>query len=418
MSTIIQKILADHSGKSKVAVGDYVVANIDIAMIPEGLREVHDTAVKEGLKDGLPKIWDPSKVVTFFDHVSPITSMKTANVAKASREITSSYGVSYYDINEGICHEVMPEKGHVWPGGLIVGKDSHSTTYGAFNAAGIPIGTSEMVYALVKGELWFRVPETIQFNLQGKLPPFVMAKDIFLHVAGKYSSEVAQYKSIEWRGDGASRLSIDGRMCISEASVELGAKCGIFEADATTLAWLSGRVKGTMCPVKADPDAEYEQTYNVNVSNLEPQVAKPHFVENVVPVTEVEGTKVDQAVIGSCANGRLEDLRIAANIMKGKKRNPDTRFYVTPASAEVARKAMDEGIIQVLIEAGALVTNPCCGTCTGFLGVLADGEKCIAATPRNFLGRMGSTKASIYLGSPATVAASAIKGEITDPRRI
>ena len=417
-STIIQKILASHSGMKEVEIGEFVTATIDVAMVTDGLLEVHETAVKAGMKNGIPKIWDPSKVVTGFDHTSPIYNEEIARRVKASKELTKNYGCGFYDVNEGIMHQVMLDHGHVLPGKLIVGKDSHSTTYGALNAAGIPIGASEMVYVLVKGELWFRVPETIVFELRGKLQQYSMAKDIFLHIAGKYSTEVAQYKAIEWRGEGVSRLSLDGRVSISEMSIELGAKCGIFEADETALEYLKKRNKGPFSPVNADQDASYEKVMTVDVNEIEPLVAKPHFVGNVSPVSEVEGTTIDQAFIGTCSNGRLEDLRMAARIVKGKQTNRNTKFIVTPASAEIYKKAAAEGLLLTLSEAGAMITNPSCGACTGFAGVLTDGETCIAAAPRNFMGRMGSPKANIYLGSPATVAASALRGEITDPRKV
>jgi 3-isopropylmalate/(R)-2-methylmalate dehydratase large subunit len=416
-STIIQKILASHSGRKEVEVGEFVTAKIDAAMIPEGLLEVHETAVKAGLKNGIPKIWDPSKVITGFDHTSPISNERTAQRVKKAKEITKQYGCPYYDINEGIMHQVMLDHGHVLPGSLIVGKDSHSTTYGALNAAGIPIGASEMVYVLAKGELWFKVPETIAIEMHGELRRYSMSKDIFLHITGKYTTELAQYKSIEWRGDGASKLSMDGRVSMSEMSIELGAKCGIFEADKATIEYLDERAKGPFTSVKADKDAAYEKVLAIDVTQIEPMVAKPHFVGNVAPVSEVEGTHIDQAFVGTCSNGRLEDLRMAARIVKGKKANPNTKFIVTPASAEIYRKAATEGLLQILSEAGAMITNPSCGACTGFAGVLAEGETCLAAAPRNFMGRMGSNKANIYLGSPATVAVSALRGEITDPRR-
>lgn len=418
-STIIEKILAKHAGKDKVEPGEFVIANIDVAMIPEGLLELHELAIKNGFKDGIPKIWNKEKVFTVFDHSSPLTNEITALRVKMSTEITQKkYGVKVYGVNEGICHQLMPEEGYVAPGSLIVGKDSHSTTYGAFNAAGIPIGASDMIYALATGKLWFKVPETIKFILKGELNKRVMAKDVFLYIAGKYTTEVAQYKAIEWAGPAVSRLSIDARMSLSEPSVELGAKCAIFEADDKTLNWLKGRVKESFTPVSPDPDATYESVIDVDITEIGPQVAKPHFVGNVVPVEEVEGVPIDQAFIGSCANGRLEDLHMAAEIVKGKKVHSGTRFIVTPASRDVYAKAAEDGTLAILAKAGALITNPGCGACTGVIGVLADGENAIAAAPRNFMGRMGSPKANIYLGSPATVAASAIYGVITDPRRV
>jgi len=414
--TIIQKILAAHAGKTEVDVDEFVIANIDFCYLPEGMGEVHETAVKAGFRDGIPRIWDKDKVFTVIDHSTPITNEQMALRVKHSREVSRKYGVIFSDINEGIGHQLMCEKGFVKPGALILGKDSHTTLYGALNAAGIPIGASEMVYALTTGRLWFRVPETIKFELVGKMPETVMAKDIVLYIAGRYTTEVAQYKAIEWAGEGASHLSMDGRMCLSAMSVELGAKCGIFGVDEETTRFLRSRGISEIRPVEPDKDAEYETVYEVNLSEMEPQIAKPHFIGNVVPVSEVEGSPIDQAVIGGCVNGRLEDLRVAASILKGRKVHPNVRLFVTPASREVYLKAIEEGLISTLIEAGAVVTNPSCGTCTGRMGTLAEGETCIAATSRNFVGRMGSPKAYIYLASPATAAASALKGCISDPR--
>jgi homoaconitate hydratase family protein len=318
----------------------------------------------------------------------------------------------------GICHQIMGEKGHIVPGELVLGCDSHSTTYGAFGAAGTGIGASEMAYVLGTGQLWMRVPSTLKFVLQGDFPAGVMPKDLILFIAGKYTTEVAQYKAVEFTGSAAEKMSLAGRMTISNMGVEIGAKFAFFEADGKTIDYLKGRSKKPVAPFKADPDAGYEQIFEVDVSGLEPQVALPHDVGNVKPISDLGVIKVDQAFLGSCTNGRLEDLETAAAILKGRKVHPETRLVIIPASWEVYRKALKNGTLETLIDAEAVICNPGCGPCLGgHMGLLAAGERCIASSNRNFKGRMGSPDAEVYLGSPATVAASAIEGRITDPRR-
>jgi len=325
----------------------------------------------------------------------------------------------YYGEAAGVGHQVMMEKGHVRPGDLIVGADSHTCTYGALGAAGTGIGTTEMAYVLASGELWFLVPPTIAMVLKGRLPQWVSSKDLILFIAGKYGTEVAQYKSIEFLGDGAEGLSVESRMTVSNMAVEIGAKFGFFNADEKTLAYLEGRVIGQAAPLSADPGAQYEGGYEIDLGDLEPQVACPHSVGNVKHVSEIEGRPVHQALLGSCTNGRYEDLKTAAAILNGKKVNPATRLFVYPASREVLLKAMAEGVLRTLTEAGAILCNPSCGPCFGgHAGLLAAGETCISSTNRNFKGRMGSAEAEVYLASPATVAASALKGAIADPRSV
>ena len=275
-----------------------------------------------------------------------------------------------------------------------------------------------MAYVLGTGELWFRVPETIKFDIQGRLSPMVTSKDVVLFIAGKYSTEVAQYKAIEWTGSAVDEMSLDARLTMGNMSVELGAKFGLFRADEKTLEYLKTRTDNPIEPVDPDPDAVYAETYVIDASALEPQVALPHNVGNVKGVSQVGEIPIDQAVIASCCHGRIDDLEIAARIVKGKKIPKTVRFYVAPASWEIYKQAVDKGIIGILVDAGVLIGNPSCGLCTGYQGVLAEGESCVAATPRNFKGRMGSNDASIYLASPATVAASALAGKIVDPREV
>jgi 3-isopropylmalate/(R)-2-methylmalate dehydratase large subunit len=326
---------------------------------------------------------------------------------------------AYYGEGEGICHQVMMEKGRVWPGALIVGADSHTTSYGALAAAGTGIGTTEMAYVLARGELWFMVPETLRFVLRGELPGRVFSKDVLLHIAGSFGTEVAQYRSVEFAGEGAEALSVEGRMVMSNMAVELGAKFGLFAADDKTCDYLAGRLEREPDALAADEDARYEAVHEVDVKGLEPQLAFPHSVGNVKPVREAAGRTVHQAVLGSCTNGRYEDLEIAAEILKGRSAAPYTRLYVYPASREIYLKAMKAGILETLSEAGAILCNPSCGPCFGgHTGFLAPGEVCIASTNRNFRGRMGSAEAEVYLASPATVAASALRGAITDPREV
>ncbi|MEM4447075.1 MAG: 3-isopropylmalate dehydratase large subunit [Candidatus Jordarchaeales archaeon] len=368
---------------------------------------------------GLDRIWDPEKVVALIDHWTPAPSIDAAVVHATCRRFVKKYGIkNWLDMREGICHVVLPEKGFVKPGDLVVGSDSHTTTYGALGAFATGMGATDMAIVLATGEIWFKVPSTVKFNVEGKLQPMVMGKDIILHIIGEIGVEGASYKAMEFAGNTIRELSMDARFTLCNMAIEAGGKTGIIEPDEKTLQWIKERARQPFKPVYNDPDAEYEEVIDVDVTNLEPQVAKPPSPENSVPVSEVEGVKIDQAFIGSCTNGRLEDLRIAAKILKGRKVADMVRAIVIPASKEVYLKAMKEGLIEIFLEAGCVVCNPTCGPCIGaHLGLLAPGEVCISSSNRNFVGRMGSKDAKIYLASPATVAASAVTGEITDPRK-
>jgi 3-isopropylmalate/(R)-2-methylmalate dehydratase large subunit len=419
MMTIAEKILARASGLSTVSPGDYVTGNIDLAMIPEMIGMVRRVLLKAGIDPASLRIWDPEKVVAVLDHYVPAASLEIAESQKEIREMIDKWHLKYYyDVFPGVCHQIVHEKGHVRPGELIVGADSHTTTYGALNAAATGIGASEMAYVLQTGKLWFMVPETIKFEIDGKLSDCVYSKDVILYIAGKYSTEVAQYKAIEWTGPVVDALSMDARFTMSNMSVELGAKFGLFKADQKTIDYVRARTDKEFQAVDPDRDAVYAETYVIDASALEPQVALPHGVGNAKGVSEVKEVPIDQAVIASCCHGRIEDLKIAANMLKGKKVHPNVRFWVAPASWEVYKEAMDKGILRTLLDAGVMIANPSCGFCTGIQGVLAKGERCVAATPRNFKGRMGSNDAEIFLASPATVTASAIKGRIADPREV
>jgi 3-isopropylmalate/(R)-2-methylmalate dehydratase large subunit len=417
--TIVEKILARASGRERLFPGNYVTAQIDMAMMPENFRLLRGLLAKAGIKEESFRPWDPDKFVVIIDHRVPATNLVNAQSHKMSRDLAKSLGVKqFYDVFPGVCHQVMVEKGLALPGQLIVGADSHTTTYGALNVASTGIGASEMAYVIKTGQLWFQVPETIKFDITGTLPPFVTSKDVILYVAGKYGTDIAQYKAIEWTGPAVDQMSVDARLTMGNMSVEMGAKFGIFRADQKTIEYLKSKTAKPFQPVDPDPDAVYAQSFTVDASALEPQIAFPHTVGNVKRVSEARDIPINQAVIASCCHGRMEDMEIAAKIVKGKKVYPGVRFYVAPASWDEYKDAMAKGIISTLVEAGVMIGNPSCGFCTGYQGVLAENESCLAATPRNFKGRMGSPEANIYLASPATVAASALKGKIVDPREV
>jgi 3-isopropylmalate/(R)-2-methylmalate dehydratase large subunit len=413
--TIAEKILAKKSGLEKVMPGQFLTAQVDLLMTGETPAEIY----KAFKQIGIDRVWDPSKIVALTDHRIPSRNISDAENDVLKRKFVHEYKIEHwYDIGRGgICHQILPEKGHVLPGTLIVAADSHTTSYGAFNSAGTGTQAPEVYWVAAKGELWFRVPETYQFRLDGELPRRVVGKDVILKIAGQYGTDFAMYKSLEFVGTAVERMSLSDRWTIANMGVEVGAKFALFEADAKTLEFLKGRTQASFTPVKSDPDAHYEKVYEMEVGELEPQVACPHDVGNVKPVTEVAGVAIDQGFIGSCTGGRLEDLTAAAEILKGKKIHPRVRLIVIPASMEVYREAIDRGVLKTLVEAEAIVSGPTCGPCAGHhLGILASGERCISASNRNFRGRMGSPESELYLASPATVAASALAGEIADPR--
>jgi homoaconitate hydratase family protein len=356
--------------------------------------------------------------VTVLDHFNPPPTIKDAEAYKTARDAIKKYKIKYYyGQNAGICHQVFVEKGHILPGMLIVGTDSHTMTYGALGAAGASLGFSEMAYAAATGSLWFKVPKSMKFNINGRLAPRVMSKDVILYLAGKYSENVAQYLSVEYTGQTVRDMSLASRMTLANMTAEIGAKFAFIDQDERVTDYLKGRARNPFETVKADPDASYEQVYEESVADLEPQVALPHTVDNVKPVSKVSHAKIDQAVLGSCTNGRLEDLRIAAEILRGKKVHPDVRLLVIPASSDVYREALREGLVESFMESGAILCHSCCGPCNGgHMGLLASGEVCISSSSRNFKNRMGSPGSEVYLASPATVAASAIEGKVADPR--
>jgi homoaconitate hydratase family protein len=419
---ISEKILARASGKAKVSQGEIVDAKVDIVMI-------HDLTgplvVKSFRKIGLKKVWDNKKIVIILDHQIPASSIQTAELHKMLRSFAKEQKIqNMYDVGQdgGVCHQVMPEKGFVKPGALIVGADSHTCTYGAFGAFATGIGSTEAAAVFATGKIWLKVPEAIKVNVKGRFQKFVMPKDLILSVIGKIGADGATYKSVEFTGPAIRGMSIAGRMTLCNMAVEMGAKNGIVEPDEKTLEFLKGRTSEALEPfesLRSDPDASYERVVNFDVTDMEPQVAFPPSVDNVKSVSKAARIKIDQVFIGSCTNGRLEDLRLAAEILKGKKVKDGVRMVVIPASQEVYLQALKEGLLEIFIEAGGSVGNPTCGPCLGgHLGILASEEVCVSSSNRNFIGRMGSPEASVYLASPATVAASALTGRITDPREL
>jgi 3-isopropylmalate/(R)-2-methylmalate dehydratase large subunit len=412
--TMAEKVLAAHAGTDARA-GDIVVADVDFVMGQDGTSPL---AIKALERMGVEKVFDPEKVALVIDHSSPSPLEGVSALHSMMREFGKRTGAKVYDVGCGVCHQLVPEQGHVVPGDLVVGCDSHTCTYGAVNVFSTGVGSTDGAAAMASGKLWFRVPETMRFTLNGALPPGVFSKDVILHIAGMIGADGATYMAIEFDGPVIDAMSVEARMTVSNMAIEVGAKAGLMRADAKTLAWYDGRGRRRPAPVSPDADAEYAVTHSLDLSALTPQVAKPHSVDNVSPIADVEGTPIQQGFLGTCTNGRLEDLGIAAGILKGRKVDPDVRFIVAPASKQVYLDAMAAGYIQTLVEAGAAVVTPGCGPCVGtHNGVPSDGENVISTANRNFRGRMGNSNAFIYLGSPATVAASVIEGRITDPRK-
>ncbi|MHB8263199.1 MAG: aconitase/3-isopropylmalate dehydratase large subunit family protein [Acidimicrobiales bacterium] len=400
--TVAEEILARAAGKEEVSAGEYVVAQVDAMMM-------HDIFAADVLsmleRTGIRRLHDPSKVTVVFDHMVPPPSVSAASHQAKARELIRHFGIdSFFEIGRGICHQVMVEEGRVAPGQLVVATDSHTTTYGALGAAASGIGSSEMAYTLATGQLWFKVPSSVSVILEGQFSYGVTAKDLVLYLMKAVGSTEAQYRSLEFGGPGVDHLSLADRMTISNMGVEIGAKFAIFPTSSIQT---------------ARENASYVASHTVSLQSLAPQIAVPHHVENVVDVNEVVGTPLDQVFIGSCTNGRLEDLRQAASILDGKHIAKGMRLIVTPASSLVMEAAAREGIIESLTKAGAYVGGPGCGPCFGgHLGLMAPGERCLGTHNRNFRGRMGSADAEIYLGSPMTAAASALAGAIYDPRQL
>ena len=411
--TIAEKILSNHAGRDLRA-GDIAICDVDFCFGQDGTSSIIIDSFK---KLGVKKAFDKSKFYMIIDHSAPSPNIGVSEIHKKMRAFAKSLDVGVYDIGCGVCHQLVPQKGHVTCGDLVLGADSHTCTYGAINVFSTGVGSTDLAITLASGKNWFRVPETMKIIVKGKLPKGVYSKDVILHIAKDIGSNGATYKSVEFYGEAISAMSVDARLTISNMAVEIGAKVGLMEADAKVLKWVKERSPKTPNPVAADPGARYIAVKTYDVSKLSPQVAKPHAVDNVSNVEELFGVKIDQAYVGTCTNGRFEDLETTARILKGKSVHPDVKFIIAPASKEIYLEAAKKGLIEVFIKAGCSVVGPGCGPCVGtHNGVLADGEVAISTANRNFKGRMGNPNSFIYLASPATVAASAIKGKISDPR--
>ena len=412
----IEKILAKNSGRSEVKTGEIVTAKVDFAEI----NDLYLQTVYSFYEMGGEKVWDNERCAFVFDHYAPTPDIKSAANHKEMREFAQKNNLRFhFDTNCGVCHQVMPEAGVIYPGMIVVATDSHTTTHGAFGAMGTGCGATDMATILMTGELWFRVPEIIEVRLEGEAPKGVYPKDVVLAVLGKIRADGAVYKAIDFTGSYVEHLGVAGRMVICNMAVEMGAKTAYMQPNQEVLDYVAKRAVRPYEVQYTDPDFEYAESYTFDVSALTPRLACPHSVDNVSPLEEVAkaGVKVDQGYTGSCTGGREEDLEVAARILRGRHIAPYTRLVVIPASAEVMRNSLEKGYIQDLKAAGATVSAPGCGACLGVHeGILAPGEVCISSTNRNFPGRMGSKEAKIYLASPAAVAASLLRGVITDPR--
>ncbi|NMB16482.1 MAG: 3-isopropylmalate dehydratase large subunit [Firmicutes bacterium] len=412
----LEKILARAAGKAQVRAGEMVTAAVDLAEINDLYLQVIQSFQAMGGKS----VWDPDKVVFVFDHYSPPPTPKAADNHRIMREFAAAGGITHlFDINAGVCHQVMPEAGLVRPGMVLVATDSHTTTHGAFGAFATGVGATDLAVALIRGTLWFVVPEVVKIQLTGKLGPGTAAKDVVLGLLQRLRADGAVYKAIEYAGPALADFSIAERMVICNMAVEMGAKTTYIQPDGKVRAYLAERGIKDYPVYTTDPDYEYAEVHEFDVGEVEPLLAAPHSVDNVHPVGDYAGKAVNQAFIGTCTGGRLEDLEMAAKVLRGRKIPPGVRLVITPASKEVFLKAIETGCIQGLVEAGATVTSPGCGPCLGIhQGMLGPGEVCITASSRNFPGRMGSPQAEIYVASPLTVAASALRGRITDPREV
>ena len=414
MGKTISELILSAKSDSDARAGDIILAQVDLAFVQDTTGPL---TVRQFRAAGFKKIASSVKAAVFLDHAAPSQSREMSNDHILLREFASQTGTLINEVGDGVCHQLVAES-LAKPGDLIIGTDSHTVTAGGLGAFACGMGSSDVAIALGLGKTWFRVPETFLIELKGKFAKGVNAKDLILYLIGKIGADGATYKALEFGGAGVDNISIPQRLTVSNMAVEAGAKVGIFPADEVTRRFLTEQGRANHYrPIMADDDAVYEKTISIKLSELEPMVAKPHTVDNVVPVKEVAGTPVQQVSIGTCTNGRLEDLKIAAKILKGKYRHPKTRLIIAPASRDVLLAAIAAGYIETLLEAGAVILPPGCGSCLGLhQGVLGDGESCLSTANRNFKGRMGSPDAFVYLGSPATAAATAIKGEITDPR--
>ena len=416
--TMTQKILAKHAGLDQVEVGQLIEAKLDLVL---GNDITTPVAITEFEKAGFTQVFDKDKISIVLDHYTPCKDIKSAQLCKQAREFAHKHSITnFFDVGQmGVEHALLPEKGLCAPGEIIVGADSHTCTYGALGAFSTGIGSTDMAAGMATGLLWFKVPAAIKVTLKGKLQPHVSGKDVILHLIGEIGVDGALYQSLEFAGEGVASLTMDDRFTISNMAIEAGGKNGIFPVDEKTMEYINGRVNRPCEAFQADPDAEYVREVVIDLDQLEPTVAMPHLPENTKVVSEVAGLPINQVVIGSCTNGRIQDLRIAAAIMRGKKVAPNVRCVVIPATQEIVLQAMKEGLIQDFIEAGAAVSTPTCGPCLGgHMGVMAEGERTVSTTNRNFVGRMGHVTSEVILASPAVAAASAIAGCVADPRTL
>lgn len=416
--TMTQKILAAHAGLESVKAGQLIEAKLDIVM---GNDITTAVALKEFKKTGAKKVFDKDKVVIVLDHFTPNKDIKAAEQCKACRTFAWDMGVNnFFDVGQmGIEHALLPEKGIVVPGQVIIGADSHTCTYGALGAFSTGVGSTDMAIGMATGEAWFKVPSAIKFVLTGKPAKWISGKDIILHIIGMIGVDGALYRSMEFVGDGIQYLSMDDRFSMANMAIEAGAKNGIFPVDEKTMEYVKKHSVKEPVVYTADDDAEYDEVYTIDLSKLRPTVAFPHLPENTKTVDNMPKVEIDQAVIGSCTNGRIEDMQIAAEILKGKKVNPKVRTIIIPATQKIYLECVKRGYTEIFIEAGAVFSTPTCGPCLGgYMGILAAGEKCVSTTNRNFVGRMGHTESEVYLASPAVAAASAIAGYIVDPEEI
>jgi 3-isopropylmalate/(R)-2-methylmalate dehydratase large subunit len=415
---MIEKILARGAGQKSVRPGELISVKVDLAL---GNDITAPVAIREFERLGVERVFDPEKIVLVPDHFTPNRDIAAAEQALALRRFAERYGIKhYFEVGRmGVEHALLPEQGLVWPGAVVIGADSHTCTYGAVGAFATGVGSTDLAAAMALGEAWFKVPETIRFEYRGVLPPFTGGKDLILYMIGRIGVEGARYRAMEFGGDTIGRLSMDGRLTMCNMAIEAGGKCGYMEPDEVTFDYLQGRVKHPYAAEFSDSDAAYERIFSFEVASLQPQVAFPPSPDNVRPVGEAKGIRIDQVVIGSCTNGRLEDLRAAAAVIKGRKVHPKVRLLVIPATQQIYRQAMAEGLLDIFIEAEAAVSTPTCGPCLGgHMGILARGEKALSTTNRNFVGRMGHPESEVFLCNPAVAAASAVAGEIIHPGEV
>ena len=415
--TLAEKILAAHCGRKSVAPGDMINVSVDLVLSNDITAPI---AIREFRRIGVDKVFDPKKVVMVPDHFVPNKDIPSAEQAKMMREFALEQDLIYFEVGQmGIEHVLLPEQGLVLPGDVVIGADSHTCTYGALGAFATGMGSTDIASAMASGEIWMKVPPTIRFTFHGTLPKWVGGKDLILHTIGDIGVDGALYSAMEFVGEAVAQLSMDGRFTMANMAVEAGAKAGLFEVDSKTLDYVKPRAKRPYMVHNSDDGAEYARVIEYDVSRLEPQVAFPHLPSNTRPISQVGRVEVDQVVIGSCTNGRLEDLQIAAGILKGRRVHQRVRCIVIPGSQRVFRDALNEGLIEIFVDAGAVFSTPTCGPCLGgYMGVLAAGERCLATTNRNFLGRMGSPESEVYLANPAVAAASAVLGRIASPEEV